>query len=229
MREGILSHMLGWLLSHLVALGFIAFALTAVVYRQPLWGIGVVAEAHPVYGSPAKETHHDNPIEEKISSSEPVQVLPESKPEMVSGLEAAMPVFRPLDHDVVLSDAPPRNSVPPGVQFRGPAKQQMRPLEEAQAKAEAALRRAREAFRGKDMRRAEAMYLRYLKMRPEDASAFAELGNLYRSEGRMQDALDAYYEAAVRFRGQGQLNQLDEIQGILSEAGDPRAGSLTRR
>ena len=44
--------------------------------------------------------------------------------------------------------------------------------------------------------------------------------------GRPGDALDAYYEAGIRFKSQGDHERLVQIVELLSETGDPRAAQL---
>jgi tetratricopeptide (TPR) repeat protein len=101
---------------------------------------------------------------------------------------------------------------------------QDRPVSKAQL--DRLLQAARSAFWKGSLERAESLYLRYLSMNPENANVFGELGNLYQSMGRSRDALDAYFEAGVRFRGQGDREQLQQIVEMLRDAQDPRFESL---
>lgn len=84
------------------------------------------------------------------------------------------------------------------------------------------LQSARAVFWNGDLEKAEQLYLAYLAQRPEDANVFGELGNLYQSMGMPLRALDAYFEAGLRFRANGEMQQLDQIHALLQEAGDPR-------
>ena len=88
------------------------------------------------------------------------------------------------------------------------------------------LEEARSEFWAGELERAEKLYLEYLSLEPTDADTFGELGNLYQSMGRPGDALDAYYEAGIRFKSQGDHERLVQIVELLSETGDPRAAQL---
>ncbi|BAN68810.1 hypothetical protein [endosymbiont of unidentified scaly snail isolate Monju] len=105
----------------------------------------------------------------------------------------------------------------------------MRPFgeDENRLPADALLKRARNAFWDGQPQKAEVLYLRYLQMRPDDVNGFGELGNLYQSMGRTRDALDAYYEAGVRLRAEGDRKQLARIVEWLEKASDPRARELS--
>ena len=85
---------------------------------------------------------------------------------------------------------------------------------------------ARRAFWNGDFEGAEVAYVTILTRYPGDADTFGELGNLYQSMGRPEQAIDAYYEAAIRLKAQGNATKLETIIGLLEESGDPRAASL---
>lgn len=85
---------------------------------------------------------------------------------------------------------------------------------------------ARRAFWNGDFEAAEAAYLGLLSRLPGDADAFGELGNLYQQMGKPQQALDAYYEAAIRLKASGRDEKFNKIIALLEKRGDPRAQSL---
>lgn len=101
------------------------------------------------------------------------------------------------------------------------------PVDEAPVDTAALLQQARGEFWNGSLEAAERLYLHYLALEPTDANSFGELGNLYQSMGRSRDALDAYYEAGVRFKAQGEAQQLKQIVELLIEARDPRVQQLS--
>lgn len=88
------------------------------------------------------------------------------------------------------------------------------------------LEEARKAYWNGALRSAESLYLRYLALRPENPMAFGELGNLYRDLGRIPDAMDAYFEAAIRFKSIGDHEHVARIREFFEQAGDPRVEQL---
>lgn len=102
-----------------------------------------------------------------------------------------------------------------------PPSRQAEPVDTA-----ALLQQARGEFWNGSLEAAERLYLQYLSLEPTDANSFGELGNLYQSMGRSEDALDAYFEAGVRFKAQGEVEQLNQIVELLFDARDARAGQL---
>ena len=85
---------------------------------------------------------------------------------------------------------------------------------------------ARRAFWNGDFEGAEAAYVTILTLHPGDADTFGELGNLYQSMGKPEQALDAYYEAAVRLKAVGEEEKLSKIIVLLEKSGDSRVASL---
>ena len=243
----------GWLMTHLVALGFLGFLAVAVVAKGPLFGL----EDWPmraVAPSPAtpEPTRQDEPVraaaaEERAETQEPAPDDPGSPvaEPVATGIPTAtdgsvpetsssgtrQPVFRPTQPDV--SDhqqfVPLSVAKDPGKEaISGDVRESEDVLPAPQDNREGLdrLERARAAFWAGELERAEKLYLEYLALEPADAATFGELGNLYQSMGRPGDALDAYYEAGIRFRSQGDQERLEQIVELLSETGDPRAAQL---
>jgi hypothetical protein len=235
--------MLGWFASHLVAIGFIVFAGIAVVFRGPLFDTAAISEsqgtsdARVVESVPRDEKtpeveHNSAKAASHVDRPESDSVARDALSENVSG-NVSTPVFRPTDAtkqntaDVASKNpgkATPEVSVKPV--FRDPDLQPAEPAMSPRAHFEALLRQARAAVKADKPEQAESLYLRCLKMSPENPVVFAELGDLYRSTGRTQDALDAYYEAGVRFGSRGAERQLAQIRAILAKAGDSRIRKL---
>ena len=241
MKEGVLGSVLAWFASHLVAFGFIGFAAVAVVFRQPLFGLerGLAGTALPDV-----EVSAPVPSEKKTEASgakqaEPVMrddadVVDEPAVNRPAGPVAGtgpLPVFRPMD--ATGQQATPNSetdlSGPSAAKpvFRDPDRQTADAVDSPRARFEALLREAREAVKADEPKQAESLYLRCLDMDPGNPVPFAELGDLYRSMGHTQEALDAYYEAGVRFEQLGAARQLADIRAILAKAGDPRIRKLS--
>lgn len=243
MRVGVLGSMLGWFASHLVAIGFIVFAGIAVVFRGSLFDTAGISQSQgtsevPVVESvprdeQAPETEHNSlNAASHVDRPESDSVASDALSENVSG-GVSSPVFRPMNatkqNTADLASKSPgeatqEDSVEPV--FRDPDLQPAEPVMSPRAHFEALLRQARAAVQADKPEQAESLYLRCLKMSPENPVVFAELGDLYRSTGRAQDALDAYYEAGVRFGNRGDERQLAQIRAILAKAGDSRIRKL---
>jgi hypothetical protein len=167
-----------------------------------------------------------------VDRTESDSVASDTLPQNVSG-GVSSPVFRPMDgskeNTADLAPKKPGEATPadaPKPVFRDPDLQPVDPAMSPRAHFEALLRQARAAVHADKPEQAESLYLRCLEMSPENPIVFAELGDLYRSTGRTQDALDAYYEAGVRFGSRGDERQLAQIRAILAKAGDSRIRKL---
>ncbi len=242
-----MNRLLNLLLSHLVALGFLLFALAALIWRGPLFGLdsaragGTGAEAPPAAENP--RTPERPAPEPQLPEAATPKAGPEHKAEDARRQQAASQpgdesaaappardktVFRPLEANE-MAPATPAGSAGRAPHFRAPEQAPALPDRLVQAGPDRVLRAAREAFWNKHYAQAERLYLRYLGMRPEDGAIFAELGNLYQSMQRRGDAMDAYYEAALRFRAQGAGDLFRQVREILRKGGDPRARDLGAR
>ena len=238
---GVIGLFLNWLLSHLVALGFLGFLLAGLLLRESF--VGDVTEVETVDSTPAVPAEeapaaNKQPVGSPVpvpsgpgeksrgGDSQPAEAHPQPGPvRHLSPGPSQVPdsVFRPAGDDSEYAQPFQPAEV---AHFRNPDKQPVIEDNEALRKTQLRLNLARDAFSKEDYRAAESLYLQYLAERPEDAVAFSELGNLYRVMGRERDALDAYYEAALRFRGQGDAAEVKQLQGILERAGDRRATAL---
>jgi hypothetical protein len=230
------GQLLHWLACHLVAIGFLAFLFVAVWFRGPLFG---VSEQAVTEGTPAAEVTEstttlpaeavNKPSATDEADSRGKVVAPTGEGSETTGeagvAATSSPPFRPLTAEERALAQRPAGAHSPETSRMPP---RLRPLGEGEIRlpADALLKRARAAFWDGQPQKAEALYLRYLQMRPDDANGFGELGNLYQSMERTRDALDAYYEAGVRLRAAGNRKQLAQIVEWLEKAGDPRAREL---
>lgn len=246
---GLLGNFLNWLATHLVVIAFAIFLAVGVflwdsyhssepAVAQPASKPSVAEPSSPLQASSSGDAERRSLPDqaEELAVNESLQVPPVSE----SGSSGAAvpsqadphpgdstdepPTFRPMQEDAGALARSPANAV--STRFRNPELQpkvQKTDLPKLFAKRLAA---ARSAFSREDLDSAELHYLRYLSDRPEDAVAFAELGNLYRAMGRTADALDAFFEAGLRFRDRGEWTEVQQLAIILETAGDPRGSDL---
>ncbi len=246
---GLLGNFLNWLATHLVVIAFAIFLTVGMflwdsfhfsepAVAEPASKPSVAEPSSPLQASSPGDADRQSPVHhaEEVAVNESLQVPPVSEPGS-SGANTpsqASPhpgdstdepaMFRPMREDAVALASSPANPV--STRFRNPELQpkvQKADLPKLFAKRLAA---ARSAFSREDLDSAELHYLRYLSDRPEDAVAFAELGNLYRAMGRTADALDAYFEAGLRFGDRGEWAEVQQLAIILETAGDPRGSHL---
>lgn len=239
------SLLLDWLVTHLVALAFLVFLVVAIVARGPLFGMFEAAADQVVVPAPPQPESSENmqgnaPVQlleqEAAVAAEPEQQKTESSEQEqpaaqdVAKISAQDTVFRPTEPDasdhsqfVPLAVVNEAKLADKGnnTGLENPAE-----LPPIAPEPGSLLQDAREAFWKGSLEHAERLYLKYLSLRPADANSFGELGNLYQSMGRPGDALDAYFEAGVRFKSQGDSEQLAQILELLAETGDPRAELL---
>lgn len=230
MPGSLLSNLLGWAASHLVALTLFGFVLAGLAVfgvielpgeRTAGWA-GGPAESMPRAPRESKpkpvasaETAarergpdiDDRPVGRKvpklIGGSLPVyQQPPFAAPATESAAAGSASAFRPP------TEAPPATNLE---MTRGDLVQQ-----------------ARRAYWSGDFEAAEGGYMTLIAAYPDDADAFGELGNLYQSMGKPAAARDAYYEAAVRLRAAGEKEKLNHVVELLTAEGDERAAQLSQ-
>lgn len=222
--------MIDWLLTHLVAIGFLLFLLVAIYWRYELFDskatLATAVASPSVAPASAGQAPPSKVPEVAPAPSQPPAATRERQAPAAQRetSDPAKLVFRPVDQTVqtVQEPAEPPRFVPQEpVEEDAAVEQQDDPIDVA-----GLLDEARKTFWSGALDNAESLYLRYLSLRPTDGSAFMELGDLYRSMGRPRDALDSYFEAGVRFRSQGDNQHLNQIIKLFLDAGDPRAQQL---
>jgi hypothetical protein len=164
----------------------------------------------PVVSAPPSTRAADLPPEERDR--------PRPSPRLIGG---SLPVYG-VPTEEGPSSGPGR---PPDDGFRPPGFLPTEPAATVPSHDEL-IQQARRAFWNGDFEGAEAAYMTVLSQYPGDPDVFGELGNLYQSMGKPQQALDAYFEAAVRLKAQGDESKLNKIIVLLEEQGDPRGSSL---
>jgi tetratricopeptide (TPR) repeat protein len=222
-----LAVLINWLLTHLVAIGFLIFLLVGIYWRQELFNLTAEPALQPAQRlTPDASAAAAAPSEQPPEAPEPVR--PKSSLEHPSATEQgtvvdpAGAVFRPVGQ---ANESPADDAAQfvsrDALEKTEPDHHQGDPVDVS-----GLLGEARKTFQAGALENAESLYLRYLSLRPADASAFMELGDLYRAMGRPRDALDSYFEAGVRFKSEGNNRQLGKIVQLFLEAGDSRARQL---
>lgn len=92
---------------------------------------------------------------------------------------------------------------------------------------------ARNAFIHGKLTQSEKFYLQLTELDNDTADIFGELGNVYYSQGKWDQAGQAYYEAAVRLIAEGKREQINYlhrvIEGLNAEHAEKLAQVMMRR
>lgn len=83
--------------------------------------------------------------------------------------------------------------------------------------AEDQLNQARDAYAKGDVESAIAGYKEYIKNNPSNPDASGELGNVYYTAGRLQEAAQSYYDAANLLIEQKQQDRAEELIPVISQ------------
>jgi tetratricopeptide (TPR) repeat protein len=78
-----------------------------------------------------------------------------------------------------------------------------------------ALDSARAAFARGDVSQAISLYQDLLKQKPDDVDARGELGNVFLSSGRLQEAAETLYETALRLARAGDAGRARALEPIV--------------
>ncbi len=91
------------------------------------------------------------------------------------------------------------------------------------------LTRARRAFWRGDRDAAVAGYKALAEAAPDDPNAYGELGNIYYSDGKWNEAASAYYEAATRLLKDGRSGEAVRLLQIIRGLDSERAAELEKQ
>ena len=247
MPGNLLSIIVGWLATHLVLFGFLGFGVAGLMVAGVIdWPRAAGDGASTDTLAPASE------VEEAVSASGPRLLPPDggagksiSKPvQALSPTQDATPDdgYRPASPRKapkliggsipVYSD--PRFAPSAAAAGAAPADDPFRPAVveggdpplAGQMTRDEFVQQARRAYWNGDFEAAEAAYMEMLLVFPGDADAFGELGNLYQSMGRPAQALDAYFEAGLRLKAEGNSEKLQQIIELMQKEGDGRGDQL---
>lgn len=98
----------------------------------------------------------------------------------------------------------------------------------AQVKPYELLAAAREAFWLHNYDDAEKNYRALTELEPQDPDGYGELGNMYFSQGRWDDAAAAYYEAGTRLVSEGRLDSARELVNVIRGLNGKQADELDK-
>ena len=87
---------------------------------------------------------------------------------------------------------------------------------------------ARNAFNQGAMAKSEKIYLELTQLDNDNPDAFGELGNVYYSQGKWDEAGQAYYEAAVRLITEGNYNQVAYLHRVITGLNTEHAEKLAQ-
>lgn len=85
---------------------------------------------------------------------------------------------------------------------------------------------AREAFWLHNYDDAEKNYRALTELEPQNPDGFGELGNMYFSQGRWEEAAAAYYEAGTRLVSEGRLDPARELVNVIRGLNGQQADEL---
>ena len=87
---------------------------------------------------------------------------------------------------------------------------------------------ARNAFNQGAVIKSEKFYLELTQLDNDNPDIFGELGNVYYSQGKWDDAGQAYYQAAVRLITEGNYNQVAYLQRVITGLNTEHAEKLAQ-
>ncbi len=87
---------------------------------------------------------------------------------------------------------------------------------------------AREAFWLHNYDDAEKNYRALTELEPQNPDGYGELGNMYFSQGRWEDAAAAYYEAGTRLISEGRLESARELVNVIRGLNGQQADELDK-
>jgi tetratricopeptide (TPR) repeat protein len=88
------------------------------------------------------------------------------------------------------------------------------------------LAQARTAAREGRHEQAEHGYLAIIQRYPDSYDAFGELGDLYYTQGRRDEAASSYYQAALRLLEAGYVREAEHLQEVIRPLSQTLATSL---
>jgi hypothetical protein len=85
---------------------------------------------------------------------------------------------------------------------------------------------AREAYWLRDFEMAEQHYRNLIQLDPDNPDGYGEMGNMYFSQAKWDEAAAAYYEAGTRLLEQGHVDQARQMLEVIRGLNGPRADDL---
>jgi tetratricopeptide (TPR) repeat protein len=210
---------LHFFLRHLILVGFLAYLGLGFYFHEKLFP----GQQLPSLSVPAKDKQAEvvSPSRQQTDVAAAVEDAQIQDPAAVSA-----PVEAPIATEQKPEAAPEsadQSQAPVGFQFR--------PEEGAVANPEDAqyqnlMNQARTLTDREDWPGAEAAYLRLVLEYPDKAEPYGELGNLYLYRQDKIKAADAYWQAALRLKGEDQALRLQGLLEVLEQIDPDKAKSL---
>lgn len=85
---------------------------------------------------------------------------------------------------------------------------------------------ARESFWLRDYSGAENQYRQLIEIEPDNPDGYGELGNMYFSQGKWEEAASAYYNAGARLVTAGKLTEANQLVEVIRGLNGTRADDL---
>jgi hypothetical protein len=150
-------------------------------------------------------------------------------PETVPQTDSPTPVSAPDEEpaapaETAVPETPPVTATEVQPDVSGAA--QSTPVPTGEVKPYELLAAAREAFWLHNYDDAEKNYRALTELEPQNPDGFGELGNMYFSQGRWEEAAAAYYEAGTRLISEGRLDQAHELVNVIRGLNGQQADEL---
>ena len=195
-------------------------------------GSAVTAGAMPPPVSP-----EETPVEPQVAvpdaaaDAQPAAVPEETSsesgiaPETDSPTSVAAPDEEPAPPaETAAPESPPVTATEVQPDVSGAA--QSTPASTSEVKPYELLAAAREAFWLHNYDDAEKNYRALTELEPQNPDGFGELGNMYFSQGRWEEAAAAYFEAGTRLISEGRLDPARELVNVIRGLNGQQADEL---
>lgn len=126
----------------------------------------------------------------------------------------AVPVEEEAPADYMIAAVAP----PPSTGMAKPALDMTRPYH--------VLAAAREAYWLHDHQEAESLYRQLIALDPDNPDGYGELGNLYFTQGKWEEAAAAYFEAGSRLARSGHIMEAENLLDVIRGLESPQANEL---
>lgn len=201
-------------------------------------GSAVTADAMPPPVSP-----EETPVEPQVAvpdAAANADAQPAAVPEEITSESGTAPETVPQTHFPTPVSAPDEEPAPPAetavpesppvtatkVQPDVSGAAQSTPAPTGEVKPYELLAAAREAFWLHNYDDAEKNYRALTELEPQNPDGFGELGNMYFSQGRWEEAAAAYYEAGTRLISEGRLDPARELVNVIRGLNGQQADEL---
>lgn len=154
-------------------------------------------------------------------------IYPETVPQIDSRTPVSVPDEEPAPPaETAVPESPPATDteMQPGV--IGAAQSTRSPTSDV--KPYELLAAAREAFWLHNYDDAEKSYRALTELEPQNPDGYGELGNMYFSLGRWEEAASAYYEAGTRLVSEGRLDPARELVNVIRGLNGQQADELNK-